>query len=97
MSIERRFVLLLGLMLTGPAMAFPWYASGEGFRGAELMTPDERKAHAARLQSMRNFDECRAYMQGHSLELERRAQEKRVSLPPVSGDPCQVMRTMGRF
>lgn len=97
MAIERRIVFLAGLMLASQAFAFPWYASGEGFRGAELMAPEERKAHAARLQSMRNFDECRAYMQGHSLELERRAQEKRVSLPPVSGDPCQVMRTMGRF
>ncbi|MEW6677909.1 MAG: hypothetical protein AB1421_08310 [Pseudomonadota bacterium] len=97
MAIERRIVFLLGLVLSGPVLAFPWYASGEGFRGAELMSPEERKAHAARLQTMRNFDECRTYMQGHSLELEKRAQQKRVSLPPVKGDPCEVMRTMGRF
>jgi len=77
--------------------AFPWYASGEGFRGAELMSPDERKNHAARLQAMRNFDECRSYMQVHYLELDKRAREKNASLPPVKADPCEVMRTMGRF
>lgn len=93
----RPLLAVWSLVFAGQAMAFPWYASGDNFRGAQLMTPDERKAHVARLQDMRNFDECRTYMQGHYLELDKRAKEKHVVLPPVQGDPCEVMRTMGRF
>jgi hypothetical protein len=61
------------------------------------MTPVERRAHVDRLQGMQSFDECRTYMRGHYLELDKRAKEKNVVLPPVQGDPCEVMRTMGRF
>ena len=89
------FLTLLGLAFQ--AGAFPWYASGENIRGAQLMSPDERKAHVARLQAMQTFGECKDYMQVHYLELDRRALERRVSLPPVQGDPCEVMRTMGRL
>jgi hypothetical protein len=90
-------MLTLTLTLAGQAFAFPWYAGGDNIRGAQLMTPEERKAHVARLQGMQSFDECRTYMQAHYLELDKRAQEKHVALPPVQGDPCEVMRTMGRF
>jgi len=92
----RRSTLLLTLLYVGAAQAFPWYASGENFRGAQLMSPGERKAHVAKLQSMKTFDECRAYMQAHYLELEKRAKERNVTLPPVQGDPCEVMKVMGR-
>lgn len=91
-------VFLVGLMLlSSQAAAFPWYAQGDNFRGAQLMTPEERKAHVARLQGMKSFDECRGYMAAHYLELDKRAREKGAPLPPVQGDPCEVMRTMGRF
>lgn len=93
----RTFAAILFLTLAGQAFAFPWYASGDNFRGAQLMTPEERKVHVARLQGMKNFDECRTYMQTHYLELDKRAREKNIALPPVQGDPCEVMRTMGRF
>jgi hypothetical protein len=93
----RQFFLVLSMALAGQAFAFPWYAGGENIRGAQLMTPEERKAHAARIQGMQSFVECRTYMQGHYLELDKRAKEKNVVLPPVQGDPCEVMRTMGRF
>lgn len=93
----RKIFVMWTLALSGQALAFPWYASGDNFRGAQLMTPAERKAHVARLQGMQSFDECRTYMQAHYLELDRRAKEKQVTLPPVQGDPCEVMRIMGRF
>ena len=78
-------------------MAFPWYAQGDNFRGAQLLTPDERKQHVTRLQAFKSFAECRDYMQGHYLELDRRAQQRGAILPPVQGDPCEVMKTMGRI
>ncbi len=94
--MRKRLAIAL-LFLAPQAQAFPWYAGGENIRGAQLMTPEERKTHTARIQGMQNFDECRTYMQGHYLELDRRAKERNVALPPVQGDPCEVMRTMGRF
>lgn len=84
------------LLISGQAVAFPWYASGEQVRGAELMTPAERQAYASRLPNMKSMAECRAFMEAHNLELDRRAKAKGVILPPISGDPCVVMQTMGR-
>ncbi len=90
------FAVLL-LVVAGQAKALTWYASADNFRGAQLMSPDERKAHMARLQNMQSFDECRTYMQTYYLELDKRAQQKNLSLEPIQGDPCEVMRVMGRF
>ena len=87
----------LPLLWAQPAQAFPWYVQGDNFRGAQLLSPDERKAHIGRLQNMKSFDECKGYMAAHYLELDRRAREKGVVLPPIQADPCEVMKTMGRF
>jgi hypothetical protein len=77
--------------------AFPWYASGEGIRGAQLMTEEERHKYVHDLQSMHSMQECQAYMHDHEYALETRAKVKGVALPPVKGDPCEVMQIMGRF
>ncbi len=98
MSVVHRaiwFALMVGAV--SPAAAFPWYAQGENFRGAQLMSADERSQHVARLQTFKSFAECKDYMQAHHLELERRAQASRTALPPVQGDPCEVMKRMGRI
>ncbi len=95
--MNRYLLLSLLILLNGQAAAFPWYSGGDNVRGAELMTPDERKAYVARLQSMKSLDECHAYMQAHHLEIDKRAKERKVELPPVAGDPCAVMKTMGRI
>ncbi len=100
--MKRLFALLLTVLACQTAHAFPSYASGEGFRGAELMTPDERKAHVAKMQSFKTFEECQAYTAAHEVEIQKRAAEQRVVLPPKNtsifgGDPCKVMRFMGRI
>lgn len=97
-----RALALLIALASPAAHAFPSYASGEGFRGAELMTPDERRAHVARMQSFHTFDECEAYTAAHEAELQKRAAAQHVTLPAKStglfdGDPCKVMRFMGRI
>ena len=100
--MTRLIALLLVARASQTAHAFPSYASGDGFRGAELMTPDERKAHVARMQSFHTFDECVAYTTAHEAELQKRAAAQHVTLPARStavfdGDPCKVMRFMGRI
>jgi hypothetical protein len=93
----KKLLILSLLFSTGQALAFPWYSSGDNIRGAELMTPEERKAYASKLPNMGSLDECRAFMNAHNLELDKRALAKGVTLPPISGDPCKVMKTMGRI
>jgi len=95
--MRRLFLSALLVLLNGQALAFPWYSQGDNVRGAELMTPAERTAYVARLQSMRSFDECKDYMQAHYIEIDKRARERNVVLPPVQGDPCTVMKMMGRI
>jgi len=92
-----RFVPLFSMVLfSGQASAFPWYSQGDNIRGAQLMSADERKAYVSRLQSMASFEECKEYTQAHYLEIDKRAKERGVILPAVKGDPCEVMKTMGR-
>jgi hypothetical protein len=92
----RLFLLLALVALNGQAQAFPWYIQGDNIRGAQLMTPEERKSYVSRLQSMKTFDECKGYMQAHYLEIDKRAKEHGSVLPEIKGDPCEVMKTMGR-
>ncbi len=100
--MTRYLALTLLALASHTAQAFPTYASGDGFRGAELMTPDERKAHVTKMQSFHTVDECQAYVSAHETELQKRAAAQKVVLPPKNtsvfgGDPCQVMRFMGRI
>ena len=91
-------LLLAALIALGSplAHAFPTYATG-GFRGTDLMTSDEVKAHVAKLLGIQTFAECEAYMDTHEAELQKRAKERNVTLPEKGGDPCKVMRFMGRI
>ncbi|MDD5388236.1 MAG: hypothetical protein PHD37_02750 [Gallionellaceae bacterium] len=93
----KKLLILSLLLCTGQALAFPWYSSGDNVRGAELMTAQERKEYASRLPNMKSMDECRTFMNAHNLELDKRAKERGVTLPPISGDPCAVMKTFGRI
>lgn len=88
---------VLLLVAAHAAQAFPTYASGNGFRGANLMTPEERKEHVAKLQAMQTYPQCEAYMAAHEEVLQQRAKAQNVVLPPKGGNPCTVMRVLGRI
>ncbi|HNA29924.1 MAG TPA: hypothetical protein PLL19_05445 [Thiobacillaceae bacterium] len=93
--MRRVFALSLLVLASQSALAFPTYLTG-GFRGSDLMSSGEIKDHVGHLLSMKTFEECEAYMDAHEVTLQQRAQEKHVTLPEKSGDPCKVMRTLGR-
>jgi hypothetical protein len=94
----KRIAALLVLSLTASlAHAFPWYASGDNIRGAQLMTEQERHAYVSQLQNMKTLPECQAFWDGHNKEIDTRAAQQHVALPPVQGNPCQVMAIMGRI
>jgi len=94
----KRIAVVLALSLTASlAYAFPWYASGNNIRGAQLMTEQERQAYVTQLQNMKTLPECQAYWEGHNKEIDARAAQQHVALPPVQGNPCEVMVRMGRI
>jgi len=94
----KRIATTLALTLFASlAHAFPWYASGSNIRGAQLMTEQERQTYVARLQSMKTLPECLAYWETHNKDIDARATQQHVNLPPVQGNPCQVMVKMGRI
>ncbi|MFO7542157.1 MAG: hypothetical protein R6W97_04975 [Thiobacillus sp.] len=93
-----RILASLILCLAVPlAHAFPWYASGNNIRGAQLMTDQERKTYVAQLQAMKSLPECQAYWEGHNKEVDARAAQQHVNLPPAQGNPCEMMVKMGRI
>lgn len=93
--MNRTLLVLLLAVASQSVHAFPTYLSG-GFRGSELMSAGEIKDHVSHLLSMKSFTECEAYMDAHETALQQRAQEKHITLPEKSGNPCTVMRTLGR-
>lgn len=94
----QRLIASFALVLfAAHAQAFPWYANGNNIRGAQLMTEPERQAYVAKLQSMKTLAECQAYRDAHNRDIDARAAKQHVTLPPVQGDPCQVMVQMGRI
>ena len=94
----KRIAATLALSLFATlAHAFPWYASGSNIRGAQLMTEQERQTYVTRLQRMKTLAECQAYWEGHNKDIDARAAQQHVALPPVQGNPCQVMSKMGRI
>jgi hypothetical protein len=90
-------IAMLALSASFTAQAFPWFASGNGIRGADLMTPQERQAHVTKLQSMKSLPECEAYWTAHNKDIDTRAKKQGMQLPAVQGDPCQIMVTFGRI
>ncbi len=95
--MTRLFISAVLLVISSQTFAFPWHAQGDNVRGAQFMTQEERKAYVARLLNMKTPEECKSYMQAHHLEIDRRAKERNVVLPPLKGDPCEVMARMGRI
>lgn len=94
----KRLAAILAIASLAPlAHAFPWYASGNNIRGAQLMSEQERHDYVARLQAMKSLSECQAYWDAHNKDIDARAAQQHVALPPVQGSPCQVMVQMGRI
>jgi len=49
--------------------------------GWSMMTPQERSEHQAKMRSMTNADECKAYMEQHHQQMVARAKDKGLKMP----------------
>ena len=66
--------------------------------GWSLMTPQERQAHRDKMMSIKNLDECKAYLEAHRKDMEARAKEKGKPMPAAPRtDMCERMNSRGRF
>jgi hypothetical protein len=102
-------VLLLGIGVTGAvaqmgpgmgkgiAAGGAWHMTQGNTPGYALMTPEERSAHQAKMQSLRAYDECKTYVAEHHRLMEARAKEKGSKLMVMRADPCADMRAAGRL
>jgi len=46
---------------------------------------------------MKPLPECQAYWEAHNKDIDARAAQQQVQLPPAKGSPCQVMLQMGKI
>ena len=87
---------LLALLLLSPALpanAFgPWRASEANTRGWQLMTPEERIEHQARVRSFTSYEECRSYQLAHHRLMEERARQRGLELPRRGRDICEHLQ-----
>lgn len=87
--------LLWVLMLfcaTSAAAKGPWRASDGNTRGWQLMTPEERIEHQAKIRSFKTLVACRAYQVEHHQLMEARARAKGVPLPSGERDLCEHLQ-----
>lgn len=91
--MKRVHVFILALLLAGPVLARgPWRASEENTRGWQLMTPEERIEHQARIRGFTHYEECRAYQLEHHRLMAERARERGLALPGGGRDICAHLK-----
>jgi len=85
--------VLLLLAFAAPAAASgPWRASETNTRGWQLMTPEERIEHQARIRGFRTYAECRSYQIEHHRLMEERARQRGLELPRGRRDVCEHLQ-----
>lgn len=81
--------LIALLFAVAPAHATgPWRADPSNTRGWQLMTPQERIEHQARVRSFTDYDACEAYRERHHDLMTERARQRGLSLPGGGQDFC---------
>lgn len=79
---------LLALPVTNAEARGPWRAGENNTRGWDLMTPEERIEHQARIRGFTTLPPCLAYREEHHRLMEQRARERGVALRGGGRDFC---------
>ncbi len=72
-----------------------WCCTQDNTYGWQLMTPEERKEHQAKLASFTEYNSCKGYIDAHHKKMEERARGKGVDLPVMENNPCDAMKDKG--
>jgi len=82
----------------GPGKGPGWSFNGDNTRGWSMMSREERAEHRNRMLSMKSYEECVAYLEGHHKAMEARAQERGRPGPAAPAQTmCERMKQAGRF
>ncbi len=88
LSIGLLAVLLLPCCAVPGHAAGPWRAGPSNTRGWELMTPQERVEHQARVRGFTDRDACEAYRTQHHGLMAERARRRGLVLREGGRDFC---------
>lgn len=83
---------IVALLATPADARGPWRASETNTRGWQLMTPEERVGHQARIRGFTTLAECRTYQAEHHRRMEERARLARRPLPAGGQDFCAHLK-----
>lgn len=70
----------------------PWRSSEDNTQGWNLMSPEERIEHQARIRGFKTYEECQAYRSEHHRWMEARARERGALLRGGHRDFCAHLR-----
>lgn len=74
-----------------------WCCDQSNTYGWQLMTPDERKEHQARLENFTEYNACKEYIDEHHKKMEERARVKGVVEPLMKKNPCDWLKENGKL
>lgn len=89
----RCFLALLALLCIHAAQARgPGRAHEGNTTGWDLMTPEERIEHQARIRGFKTYESCQAYQLEHHRLMVARATERGLNLPGNRRDFCEHLK-----
>jgi hypothetical protein len=83
---------LITVILLGTVAAGPWRADERNTRGWDLMTPQERIDHQARVRGFTDYQSCQAYRTQHHALMVERARQRGLNLPESGRDFCDRLK-----
>ncbi len=92
------YALILSIsMVTSLSTAHQWCwtCNRDNTYGWQIMSPDERKEHQARLGKFTDYNACKEYIDSHHKKMEERATVNGVKLPVMQDNPCDSMKVRG--
>lgn len=87
------FIALLALLCVDTALARgPWRADEGNTTGWDLMSPEERVEHQARIRGFKSYEPCQAYQQEHHRLMVAKATERGLNPPGHRRDFCEHLK-----
>lgn len=83
---------LLWLLSATTQARGPWRADEQNTRGWQLMSPEERIEHQAKMRGFRDYGACHAYQLEQHRRMAERAHDQGLTLPQVPRDACVHLR-----
>lgn len=76
----------------GPACCRGMHSGADNTAGWSMMSPQERKEHHAKMDSLKSTEECKAYMAEHHAQMAQRAKERGMTMHEPRHSMCAPMK-----